>query len=74
MAFRVPTIDVSAVDLVVNFEKGTNYNDIIWRLQEDNGIVAVIHFKLSPAIMLATNTPPYWMLGLELLPAPSFSS
>jgi len=28
MAFRVPTLDVSVVDLVVRLEKGTSYEDI----------------------------------------------
>lgn len=28
MAFRVPTHDVSVVDLTVNLEKGTNYEEI----------------------------------------------
>ena len=29
MAFRVPTIDVSVVDLVVRTERGTTYEDIV---------------------------------------------
>lgn len=34
MAFRVPTIDVSVVDLVVRLEKGTTYADITKTLKE----------------------------------------
>ena len=47
MAFRVPTIDSSVVDLDVRLEKGTNYDDIIKTFMEAaasdryNGIVAV---------------------------------
>lgn len=34
MAFRVPTIDVSVVDLVVRLEKGTTYEDICKTMKE----------------------------------------
>lgn len=34
MAFRVPTIDVSVVDLVVRLEKNTTYDDIIKTFRE----------------------------------------
>jgi glyceraldehyde 3-phosphate dehydrogenase len=29
MAFRVPTLDVSVVDLTVNLEKGASYDEIM---------------------------------------------
>ena len=47
MAFRVPTIDSSVVDLTVHLEKGTTYDDITKTLKEAamskefKGIVAV---------------------------------
>jgi len=34
MAFRVPTLDVSVVDLVARTEKGTTYEDIIQTFKE----------------------------------------
>lgn len=34
LAFRVPTLDVSVVDLVVRLEKGTTYDDIVQTLKE----------------------------------------
>ena len=47
MAFRVPTIDVSVVDLVVRLKKNATYDDIIKTLKEAakskeyNGILTV---------------------------------
>lgn len=34
MAFRVPTLDVSVVDLTVNLEKGASYDEIMGALKE----------------------------------------
>ncbi|KAG1217674.1 hypothetical protein G6F68_021712 [Rhizopus microsporus] len=34
MAFRVPTSDVSVVDLTVNLEKGASYDDIKTAVKE----------------------------------------
>ena len=34
MAFRVPTLDVSVVDLTVNLEKGASYDEIMAALKE----------------------------------------
>lgn len=34
MAFRVPTLDVSVVDLTVNLEKPAKYADIMAKLKE----------------------------------------
>jgi len=34
MAFRVPTVDVSVVDLTVRIEKGAKYEDIVAKMKE----------------------------------------
>jgi len=52
MAFRVPTIDISLVDLVVRLEKGVSYKEITQALkkaaksEEYKGIIAITEDQL----------------------------
>ena len=60
MAFRVPTLDVSVVDLTCRLERATTYDEIkaAMKLASENELKGVLGYTEAPVVSSATATPP----------------
>ncbi len=61
MAFRVPTVDVSVVDLTCNLEKPTTYEEICNAMKKasENGMKGIVEYVTDPVVSSDFTTDPH---------------